>query len=354
MTTAIVVVSFEGAKYLPGCLAGCRDDGGDTRVIVVDNASKDGSADVAARELPDATVVRLDANAGFAGGCNVGIALAFAGGADYVFLLNQDAHISEGTVGRLVAFLDAHPRAAAVQAGVFLPDGRVNTLGNSVNYLGFGSAGGNGLTVAEARRQLPWLQKPGAWEEGAEVPSASGAALMLRASALAEVGLFEEELFTYHEDFELCLRLRSRGWTIHVLPAVEVVHHYDFARNPAKFYYLERNRYWVWLAHLKLRTLLLLAIPILAAEAAVWAQALGGGWSREKLRSWTYWLDPQKGHYLRRRRRDLQASRRLSDRALLEPATGGIDSADVGGALVGAVMPLSAAAWRRIYRLIRW
>lgn len=209
-------------------------------------------------------------------------------------------------------------------------------MGNPFNYLGFASAGGNGLTTAE-------------------VPSASGAALMLRSAALAETGLFEEELFLYHEDFELCLRMRSQGWTVHVLPAAEVVHHYHFSRNPTKWYFLERNRHWVWLAHLKSSTLALVLLPALVAEAAVWLLAFKGGWSRQKWRSYLYWATPAKRAHVRRRRAEFRTARRLSDRELLAPAGGGLASEEVGGTLlVGVVNPISEMAWRALYALIRW
>jgi GT2 family glycosyltransferase len=249
-------------------------------------------------------------------------------------LLNQDVHLRPGTIQRLEAFLTAHPGASAVQAGVLLPDGRVNTLGNPFNYLGFASAGGNGMTTAEARRRLPWLRRQDAWEGGAEVPAASGAALMLRSASLRDAGFFEEELFLYHEDFELCLRMRSRGWTVHVLPAAEVVHHYEFSRNPTKWYFLERNRHWVWLAHLKAPTLVLILLPALAAEVVVWLLALRGGWSRQKLRSYGYWLAPGKRAHLRRRRAQFRGARRLSDRELLAV---GLRQPDQRDGMAGAV-----------------
>jgi GT2 family glycosyltransferase len=355
MTTAMIVVSFQGRDDLPGCLASCRSHAPDVPVVVVDNASTDGSPEVAAKAAPDATVIRLAENAGFAGGNNIGITIAMKAQAEYVLLINQDAQLRSGTVRRLAAFLDAHPQAAAVQAGILLPDGRVNTMGNAFNYLGFTYAGGNGLTVDQARERLPWLRLPGAWEEGAEVACASGAALMLRSAALERVGLFEEELFLYHEDFELSLRLRSQGWTVHVLPSAEVVHHYHFSRNPEKWYFLERNRHWVWMAHMKLPTLGLLLLPALAAELAVWVQAISGGWWRQKLRSYLYWRSSGKRAYLRKRRGELRLRRRLSDRELLAAAGGQLESLDVGGsALERVVNPLSGRAWRGLYKLVRW
>lgn len=354
MTAAIVVVSYQGEDYLPACLASCSEHASGVPVIVVDNASADGSADIVAQLAPEAQLIRLADNRGFAGGNNLGITAAIDAGAECVLLLNQDARLRPGTVQRLEAFLSDHPSAGAVQAGVVLPDGRVNTMGNAFNYLGFAYAGGNGLTIAEARRVLPWLGPPDVWEAGTEVPTASGAALMLRSAALRDAGLFEEELFVYHEDFELCFRMRSRGWTVHVLPAAEVVHDYHFSRNPAKWYFLERNRQWVWLAHLKASTLGLILLPALAAEVAVWLIALRGGWAAQKLRSYGYWLSRDNRAHLRRRRGQFRNARRLSDRQLLARASGGLASEEVGGGLLRAVNPISETAWRALYGLVRW
>jgi GT2 family glycosyltransferase len=326
-------------------------------VIVVDNASTDGGPELVAGEFPEALLLCQTSNLGFAGGCNVGIRAARRKGAEWVLLLNQDAAVEDGTVAALAAFLASNSRAAAVQPALFRDDGLVNSLGNPIHYLGFSVAGGNGLTVDEAERHptLPWLRDPRWRTSGVVVPACTGAAVMLRMAALEEVGLLEEELFLYHEDLELGLRLRRAGWTLHLLGSVRARHHYEFSRNPRKWYYMERNRHWVVLAHYRGRSLALLAVPFAGVEAAVWLMALRQGWAREKLHSYAYWLLPGKVDYLRRRRRELAALRARSDREVLSVASGQFIATELVSPFIDRVAnPMSALIWRILRPLLRW
>lgn len=323
---------------------------------MVDNASTDGSGELVRAEFPEVRLIRQARNLGFTGGCNVGIRAARDSGALWVMLLNQDAAVGEHTLAALAAFLDDHPHAAAVQPALFRADGRVNSLGNPVDYLGFSVAGGNGLTVAQAERDptLPWLHD-GRWRTGgAVIPAFTGAAVMLRIAALDDVGLFEEELFLYHEDVELGMRLRRADWTLHLLGSAHAVHHYEFSRNPHKWYFLERNRHWMLLAHYRARSLAVVALPLIAVEAAVWAVALRQGWSAEKWRSYLYWLRPGTVSHLRQRRRELAARGGISDRELLRPACGRLVATQLSSPTVGrAVDPASALLWRCLRLLLR-
>lgn len=355
--TAIVVVAFNGRGHLPVSLGSCRDHARGAAVFVVDNASADGSADLVRRSFPEALVLPQSCNLGFGGGCNVGIRAAFEAGARWILLLNQDAELTEGAVPALVRVLETTPDAAAVQPAILHPDGHVNTLGNPVHYLGFSMAGGDGLTLDQAAHDpsLPWLHD-GRWRaQPVQVPACSGAATLLRAEALLDVGLFEELLFLYHEDLELSLRLRRAGWTLWLCANARAVHHYAFRRNPGKWYFLERNRTWVLLAHYRARTLALLALPFIAAEGAVWALALQQGWGHEKARACGYWLD--RGHWrvLRERRRELAGLRRVDDAELLAPAATRLISAETRSAFADRVVnPGSALLWRLLQPLLRW
>jgi GT2 family glycosyltransferase len=352
---AIVIVAYQGADHIRRALESCRSHA-EAGVIVVDNASTDGGRELVAAEFPEVRLLPQPLNLGFAAGCNVGIRAARAVGAQWVLLLNQDAAVEAHTVAALAAFLDSQPRAAAVQPALFRADGLVNSLGNPVHYLGFSAAGGNGLPLAEAERDpcLPWLRDRRWRTSGVTIPAFTGAAVMLRLAALDEVGLFEEELFLYHEDLELGLRLRRAGWTLHLLGSVRAVHHYDFSRNPRKWYFLERNRHWTLLAHYSTRSLAVLAIPLVAVESAVWAMAFRQGWVREKWQSYLYWLRPGTVDHLRRRRRELAAVGGISDRELLRAACGRLVATEVASPVVDRVVnPVSAVLWRVLRPLLR-
>ena len=351
----IVVVAYEGRRHLAQALNSCAEHAVGTPVVVVDNASTDGSSEMVRRDFPEAMLMPQVRNRGFAGGCNVGIQAARDRGAEWVLLLNQDAWLTAGAIEALVAYLETHPRAAAVQPAIMRPDGRCNSLGNPFHYLGFTVAGGNGQTIEEAERNpmLPWLRS-GDWRGGTTIPAVSGAAMILRLAALDMVGDLEEELFLYHEDLDLSMRLRGAGWTLHLVGGVRVIHDHEFSRNPRKWYFVERNRHWVLFAHLRLRTLAILLLPLAGAEVAVLTLALRQGWMREKLEAYAYWAKPGNLRYLMRRRAEIAPLRRIGDAELLAPASVQFSPTEVASALTDRVFnPTSALIWRLLKPLVR-
>ncbi len=349
MRLAIVLVCYNGRRWLDLSLGSCRTHAARVPLFVVDNGSSDGSADYVAEHFSEVTLLRQHQNLGFAAGNNVGISAALTSDAEAVFLLNQDAELTAGALEALVRYLDSHPKVAAVQPAIFLPNGRVNSLGNSYHYLGFGEAGGNGLTEEEARRSLPWLRA------GDEPPYLSGSAVLIRATAVNQVGLLDEALFMYHEDLEFCLRLRLAGWQLAVAPAAKVIHHYEPGRSLRQFYYMERNRYVVWLSYFKLPTVLLLLIPWLVSELLLMLVAVARGWAGVRLRAYANVLTPASWLGIHRRRQRLAKLRQVSDRELLRHAVPIIQSVNKGGWVTSYIFnPMSAALWHLLLPLIRW
>jgi len=349
MQSAIVIVSYQGKEWLGKCLASCQNYAPDVPVYVVDNASTDASAELAAR-FAGVTVLRQEVNLGFAGGNNVGLRAAMKNGAEAIMLLNQDAVLTSGCLELLADYLENHNRVAAVQPAIFLPDGKVNSLGNSFHYLGFGEAGGNGLSLEEASRRLPWLKT------GSEPPYLSGAAMLVRAAALRQVGLFYEELFMYHEDLELSLRLRTAGWRLAVLPAARVIHNYQPSRSLKQYYYMERNRFLVWNEIFSWRTRLVLLPVFLLSEIALLIMAANNGWIWEKLRAYAYFLRPASWFSLVFQRRRWLKLRRVIDKELLSLASARIEyqAGQIGGLTRFIWNPLSTLAWALLKPLIRW
>lgn len=349
MRLAIIIVSYNGQRWLERSLGSCVQHTPGVPVYVVDCASTDGSADFVARTFPEAHLLRQSKNLGFAGGNNVGIRQALADGAEAVFLLNQDAELTPGCLSTLAQYLEQHPRCAAVQPGIFLPDGKVNSLGNSYHYLGFGESGGNGLSEAEASKALSWVMSKG------EPPYLSGAAVLLRSAALTQVGLFDEELFMYHEDMELCLRLRLAGWHLAVELKAHVIHYYDHQRSVRQLYYMERNRFIVWLSCFRWPTVLVLAVPMVAAELLMLLAAAMHGWLLPKLRSYGYFLRLDSWKKIMERRHRVQALRQVSDRVVLSFASATISARHAAsGTLHDFANALGVTGWKLLYPLIRW
>lgn len=227
----VVVVTWQGAHLLPACLASLRRQTWPHRVVVVDNASTDGTTEVLSR-YPSVRVVRTEQNLGFAGGVQVGLQAA---GTELVALLNNDATAEPRWLEELVTSAQAHPEAAAITSLMVLAGTEppvVNNAGVVLLGNGYGTDRGYGLPV-------------GSLAEPEEVFGFSGGAALLRTSAVEAVGGFPRHFFLYYEDTDLSWRLRLAGWTIRYQPAA-VVHHLHSAtvdqRSDRFAFYNERNR----------------------------------------------------------------------------------------------------------------
>lgn len=344
MRAAIVVVTWNSARDVDACfgsLAAARLGGAE--VIAVDNASSDGTAAAIRARHPWVTVIDSGANLGFAGGNGVGIRRALERGAEWIYLLNPDTDVDPGFLEEAFAVAEADPRAAAVQSLLLLhPDrDRVNTAGNAIHFLGFGYCG----SYRARRADVP--------DEPREIAFASGASVLLRAAAIREVGAFDETLFMYQEDQDLGIRLRLAGWTARLAPRSRVWHHYAFSRNPRKFFWLERNRYIVLAKNLEVRSLVVLAPFLIAAELGILAVAAAGGWLREKLRADAALLRPEVRAHVRAERARVRALRRIPDRELGRWFTPAIEFEGLPSSWLPRLARLPmAAAWAVLRRLL--
>ncbi len=349
MQTAIVIVSYNGQKWLEKCLKSCQTYAPQVPVYVIDNASTDNSAVIVAG-FPEIKLFKQEINLGFAGGNNFGIKTAINDGAEAVFLLNQDTEITAGCLDLLVEYLKNNPVVGGVQPAILLPDGRVNSIGNSFHYLGFAESGGNGLTMEEAKLKVLWLKN------NTEPPYLSGAAVLLRTKALQQVGFFNQELFMYHEDLELSLRLRIAGWRLAVLPVARVVHYYESARSRCKYYYMERNRLIVWNEIFSWRTLLLLGPFFIISEIMLLIISIFKGWFLEKFKSYGYFMKPRSWSMIFQFKRQIKSLGNKRNVDLLAYAADKIvyQAEETGFLTKYLFNPLSAFVWRWLKPLFRW
>ena len=216
------VVAFECADALRDCLAALPAalEGLDAEVVVVDNASTDGSADVA--EAAGATVVRADRNEGYARGMN----RALAGtDAPVLVALNPDTVPPPGSLARLVAELEGRPDVALVAPRLVHPDGRVQHSVHRFPSLGLALVANLVPATWVPRRVRDRLWLPGAVrpDRSGPCPWATGAVHVLRAAALPDPP-YRERWFMYVEDVDLCARLAEAGWGRWFAADVAVVH----------------------------------------------------------------------------------------------------------------------------------
>ncbi|MCU1278812.1 MAG: hypothetical protein JWM53_2358 [bacterium] len=280
--TAIIIVTYNSERYLDELFASlaAHTDWETTRLLVVDNASSDGTRVALleqARAHPSIEVLPQASNLGFTGGNNVGLARARQLGARYACLLNPDTVVTPGWLATLEAVLDQRDDVGAAQPLLLLNDEPelVNTAGNAIHFCGFGFCD-------NFRKRADELGLDG---EPRAVPYATGAALLLRMAALDRVGDFDELLFLYHEDCDLQIRLRQAGYECVVVPAARVFHKYEEKFSPAKYRWLERNRWMVMIKDWPADVLIAAAPALAGVQAAVIVFAARSGWFGELLRA---------------------------------------------------------------------
>lgn len=230
----VVVVTWNSCGPLVNCLRALEAEREviSLELLVVDNASTDGSADVARRVAPWAQVIENRDNRGFAAANNQ--ALAQAQGR-YVALLNPDAQVLALRLGsgqahalaRLVCCLDRMPDAAAAGPMTLTPSGEVDSrCARRFPTLWTEFCEVSGLTRRFPQHRLFSGASMGHWDHRSsrDVDALSGACMVVRREALDQVGLLDEDFFMYSEDTELCFRLKQAGWRVVYWPQARVRH----------------------------------------------------------------------------------------------------------------------------------
>jgi GT2 family glycosyltransferase len=219
---SIVIVSYNSRADLERCLASLHEPQPAVthEIIVVDNASRDGSAD-AARRWSDVRVIESDANRGFAAASNIGIR---AGASDLVLLLNSDTIVPVGAADALVRELRSRPDVAVVGPRLVDATGRPElSFGRMISPLAERRQKrlmqGLERHDSEALRRVEAMTRQEQWTDWV-----SGACLLVRRADAETVGLIDERYFMYLEDVDFCAAIRARGRRILFAPSVEIVH----------------------------------------------------------------------------------------------------------------------------------
>jgi GT2 family glycosyltransferase len=227
----VVVVTWQGAGFLGACLDSLAAQTVAREVLVVDNASTDGTADVLRRRA-DVRVIRTSENLGFAGGAQLGLESAET---EYVAFLNDDAVAEPTWLEALVGAADAHHDAAAITSLLLLAGTdppRVNNAGVVLLPTLYGTDRAFGRPASEV-------------DQPAEVFGFSGGAALVRRDAALAVGGFPARFFLYYEDTDLSWRLRLAGWSIRYEPTAVVHHRHAASSDPTSrgfAFHNERNR----------------------------------------------------------------------------------------------------------------
>jgi GT2 family glycosyltransferase len=220
---SIVIVSWNVRELLRGCLRSLEPTPGFAlETIVVDAGSSDGSAEMVAREFPQARLIARAENLGYSRGNNLGLAAA---GGRYLLVLNPDTAAEAGALAALAAYADEHPRAGILGPQLLNADGTPQSSRRRFP------------TLATAVFESTWLQRSAPSRvldryyardlpQGAacEVDWLTGACLLIRRAVYEQIGGFDEGFFMYSEELDYCRRARAAGWQVAHVPAARVYH----------------------------------------------------------------------------------------------------------------------------------
>ncbi|MBD3398836.1 MAG: glycosyltransferase [Candidatus Coatesbacteria bacterium] len=224
---SVVICSYRCREVLGDCLASILTAGGldEVEVIVVDNASGDGTAEVA-RSFPGVRVLVNEANLGFSRANNRGLRLARG---RFRMILNPDMLVLDGALAELVRFMDDHPDCGACGGRGFSPAGEEQPqftravptpLVALFHFLRLDRLFPGSRLFG--RYNYTWADR----EQVLEVEALSGSCMLTRPAALEEVGLLDERFPLYAEDLDWCLRFRRAGWKVNYVPTARFIHHH--------------------------------------------------------------------------------------------------------------------------------
>lgn len=223
----IVVLNYNGRQCLARCLRSLELLGYPSFfVVVVDNASQDDSLFQAKRQFPQYTFLSNAKNKGFAGGMNVGLRAVFDRGADWVWILNNDAWVEVSTLTRLLEAAGCFPRAGLLSPVIIDPQTKKLWFGKG-RLERFRMRAIHTLPSTQETRQVAY-----------ESEFLTGCALLIKKEVFQRVGVLDERFFLYYEDADFSLRARAAGFQVLVAPQARVWHSEQSEHNPKKLYFL--------------------------------------------------------------------------------------------------------------------
>jgi len=217
---SILIISWNTKEFLLSCIRAVSETEGriSREIIVIDNGSQDGSVSEVKRVFPSVHVIQNEENLGFSKAVNQGLQEASG---RYVLLLNPDTQVKHGAIEQLVSFMEGCPDAGVAGAQLLNDDGsKQNSIANFPSL----------TTELLNKSLLRWLfpkKFPGKernYPEPVEVDSVIGACVMVRRTALEQVGLLDEDYFLFLEETDWCYRMKRAGWKVYHVPQAEVYH----------------------------------------------------------------------------------------------------------------------------------
>lgn len=244
MNLSVIIVTWNGRAFVAECLQSLTRDTNafDIEIIVVDNASTDGTPEMIAQDFPNVHLVKNSDNLGFAKANNIGIALASR---DYVFLVNSDVNVLPGCLEALSSYLDQHPDVGLV--GPQMLDRDLHVRRSCMRFPTLWNVFCRSVAMDRfwlfSRLFGGMLMADFAHDTLREVDVLNGWFWATRREALDQVHLLDEQFFMYGEDVDWCYRFHQAGWRVIFLPEARAIHYGGASSSnaPTRFY-IERQK----------------------------------------------------------------------------------------------------------------
>lgn len=262
---SIVMVNFNGKADLSSCLESLKKQTySDFEIVIVDNASTDGSVEFLKAKFPYVNLIETGKNLGFGAGNNVGIKHSRG---KYIIFTNYDVEFDPDWLLRMITTASSDDKIGLVAPKILLYDSRnmINTCGLTFQYTGHAFSRG--------------ANKPSeTFMEGEEIASVTGCAFLIKKEVLNKIGLFDEEFQNFGrffhsslEDIDLAWRAQLAGYKVIFEPSAVMYHKYiQKPLTPLRYYYLECGRYYILLKNYCKMTLILLFPALILSEIVSW------------------------------------------------------------------------------------
>jgi GT2 family glycosyltransferase len=225
VNVSVIIVNWNTKKLLRDCLSSVCEHAGDIdyEIIVIDNASNDGSAEMVKNDFRQVILIENSENRGFAAANNQGIAVAKG---RYVLLLNSDTIVLDNAIAKTVRFADENPQAAVIGCRVLNPDRtlqRTCFMFPSVLNMLLSSTYLYKLFPQNrffGREQMTWWDR----NDVRSVDVITGCFMLVRQEAIEQVGMMDEQFFMYGEETDWCYRFSQKGWKVMFAPVGDIIH----------------------------------------------------------------------------------------------------------------------------------
>lgn len=332
-------------KYLKECLESVRRQNyqGRIKVFITDNESSPKSAVFLRKIAPEAEITFNRNNDGFAKGVNDSMKKALRQGFPFIAVFNIHVRLDDNCLSEMVKAFKSRPLIGAVQARQMMPDeSTINSLGNSTHFLGFGYCSGY---REKWRKQMSKIN---------DIHYPSGSSMLFSREIISRIGLFDEEYWMYNEDQEIGWRLRLAGYRCVAAREAVIFNDYKFKRSIRKYYWMDRNRILAILECYHFLTLVLVFPAFTVMEAGLFLFAWKGGWLKDKLSVWKYFLRPGNWRYILKARRRNQNLRRTKEKEIVRFITGRIWYQEINDWKLNIINPVFNLYWRVASKLIFW